>query len=157
MKTVFRGTMEISFGDNVADFMTRFPNKEFPFASADGISGVVKLNDAKIETSTRISADIVIETERKRMFPDFEAYLELIKTVLGGSSKISVVGLRDIRKVDARYFSDLSFVKTVNDLAILEDVDGEFTVVRPETKVVLNSFQTLEEAEQFAQNWGSNS
>jgi hypothetical protein len=29
--------------------------------------------------------------------------------------------------------------------------------VRPETKVVLNSFQTLEEAEQFAQNWGSNS
>lgn len=143
---VFSAKMEIKFTDSASYFASSV-DQEMEFASADGISGTVTLTDLQLVDKKTVFAEVVIETERKRMFPDFEAYLNLITTVVGSKAQVSVGSLKDVQDVFMRTYSDLMFIRDVQNLAILEDIDGKVYVSDPRAvQKILNVFDDEESA-----------
>lgn len=147
MKKVFEAEMSINFYDLIS---SKNIQKVYPFASADGITGDVILSDIQQESDTSIRAIVSVLTHRKRMYPDFESYLECVKTTLGQGNKISVTKLTDIVSKMTRTIDDCKVIAWHKNYQIAEDVDLTYLVLNPDaTQKVIDCFDTLHEAEKF--------
>jgi hypothetical protein len=127
MKLVFQATMTVKFSDTIHPILSKFTNKEFPFASAHGISGVFDMSDVETHSSDSLHATFSINTENKKMFDSFEHYLNCIETVLLKNFKLSL-NFYDIKNVVIRLQSDLTSDISVSPYQLLKDVDDSYYV-----------------------------
>ena len=148
MKTVFRAKMNIKFSGDMRGALNS-SEQSFEFFSADGISGELTLKKIQLEGNYDVISCIVqIDTDRKRMYPDFEAYLECIKTTLGTYTKRSVYNLEDIKNVFIRVYDDLVFLKEKNGYKVAKDLDDTYYIVKPDAiQKVINHFDSEIQAE----------
>jgi hypothetical protein len=149
MKKVFEAKMEIEFVDSVS---SNGMQKEYEFSSSNGITGTLSLSEVSQINDKTVKSVITVMTERKRMYPDFESYLELIKTTVGGKNSISK--LSDIVTKTCRTLDKCSLICKMNGLSIMEDEDSCLYVVdeKSQYQKVINSFDNFKEAMDFIEN-----
>lgn len=148
MKKVFEAKMSIEFMDRVSSNGFK---ETYPFASSDGISGDLVLSDIIQENDKTLSVIVSILTNRKRMYPDFESYLELIKTTVGGGNKLSVTKMTGIETYMVRVLNGCEVIEGKNNYQIVKDEDCDFLVINQDlpNQKVIDYFQTLKDAQKF--------
>lgn len=148
MKTVFKAKMNIKFSGDMRGLLNS-SEQSFEFFSADGIAGEVTLKRIQLEGNyDTISCIVQIDTDRKRMYPDLEAYLECIKTTLGAYTKRSVYNLEAVRDVFIRLYDDLVFLKEKGAYKVAKDADETYYIVKPDAiQKIINHFDTELQAE----------
>lgn len=143
MFKVFEAEMTVNFSEVL--------HKNFPqsceFASADGISGVVEFEPV-YDGILGYRVSVVVKTELKRTFPDFESYLNLINTVLGGSLGITPESLKDIKTSKCLSKEDeLEVLVAHPEHEICQDEDAAVIVRRIDNKLNIFVGSTLAAAE----------
>lgn len=144
MKKVFEAKMTVKFGSSPRDL-----SKVNSFASADGIEGEVRLSEVVREDSETFRVKVSVFTERKRQFPDFETYLNLIMTALSHHNKVSVLALKEIQNCSfSSGLKDAEEIERSGDFKIVRDQENDFLLVKISNEMIINYFQTIEEAKE---------
>lgn len=144
MKTIFQGSMTLHFSDHVGSL----GQAVFDFASADGIRGEVIVKDISVLAPREVRVKLEVRSIEKRMFPDSEAYLELIKTVIGGATKVSILKLGDIRSTLFRTLDQVTILKSAGGYHIGVDMDGyHYLIKMDDIQKVKRGFETFAEAD----------
>lgn len=145
MKKVFQAQLSVEFIEPLKCSL----KKVYSFASSDGIVGEITIDSQEMEDNKTYRLDLSVITERKRRFKDFEAYLELIKTTLGGQNKVSVMALKDIRVTKSRVgIENTQLLESQRGYQILQDEDLNYLLVKEDNQMIINCYQNLKEAQE---------